>query len=199
MKIIKTVDLGTRLVYSSKLVKSIKSLFDIDILGFDSDKNNGNVFYDPENIIFRTSCNSMKNIKNNDKNGHFFLLGSIFDVISKESVPNVDILTMKDLRDVKSFFKKCGGKNIGMEFLLSDIRYFSDDKIGKWFSDMKWVYEQCIKYDFQFILSSGASRYSELLSSKVFNAFLIKINVETKKYWNDLNYWLNDKKSLYWQ
>lgn len=198
MKIIKTVDLGTRLVYSDRLVESIKSLFDIDMLGFDFDKNYDNVFYD-SNIIFRTSCTSKKNIGNNEKTGYFFLLGSIFDVYSKENVSNVDILTIKDIRDIKSFFKKYGGKNIGMEFLLSDMRYFFGDKIGKWFSDMKWIHEQCIKYDFQFILSSGATNYSGLLSSKVFNAFLTKIDIETKKYWNDLNCWLNDKKSLYWQ
>ncbi len=173
-------------------------MFDIDVMGFDFNKNYEYVYYNHENIIFRASCSSFKNAKKNNHNGgNFFLIGSMLDIYSIESISNVDILTVRDLHTVKSFFKKYGGKNIGMEYLLSDIRCFSDDKIGKWFSDMKWVYEQCTKYNFQFILSSGASRYYELLSSKVFNAFLLKITIEPKKYWNDLNNWLNDKRSLY--
>ena len=66
--------------------------------------------------------------------------------------------------------------------------------LGKWFFDMKWIYRLCKKYNFEFILSSGASEYFELIPIKIFNIILEKLDIEKGKYWNDLNIWLDDKK-----
>jgi hypothetical protein len=90
--------------------------------------------------------------------------------------------------------KKYNGKNIGIEFLISDIKYCDNDALGKWFYNMKWICEMSKKYNFQFILSSGANLYSELISLKVFNILLKKSDIENRKYWDDLNIWLERKK-----
>jgi RNase P/RNase MRP subunit p30 len=59
---------------------------------------------------------------------------------------------------------------------------------------MTWIYRLCKKYDFEFILSSGASEYFELIPIKIFNIILENLDIEKGKYWNDLNIWLDDKK-----
>ena len=53
--------------------------------------------------------------------------------------------------------------------------------LGKWFFDMKWIYRLCKKYNFQFILSSGASEYFELIPLKVFNIIFGKIGYSKEK------------------
>jgi RNase P/RNase MRP subunit p30 len=103
---------------------------------------------------------------------------------------------VKNLHNIKSLFKKYNGKNIGLEFLISDIRYRDDNDLGKWFFDIKWVYELCKRYNFQFILSSGASTYIDLISLKIFNTILKRIGIESIQYWNDLTVWLDNKKIM---
>jgi hypothetical protein len=188
------VDLNTDLVYSESMMKFLKSLFDIDILGFQYNKNK-TIFDKQENIVLRTNYGSMTNSNIEfGKNKNFFLIGSFFKGNAKENFYNVDILTVKHLHDIKSFLKKYNGKNIGIEFLISDIRYCGNSELGKWFSDMKWIYELCKKYGFQFILSSGANKSTELISSKVFNILLEKMDIKNRNYWQDLESWLGQKK-----
>jgi RNase P/RNase MRP subunit p30 len=166
-------------------------------LGFYYDKNK-TIFGKQENIVLRTNYDSINdhNIKY-VKNKNFFLISSIFKGNTREHFYNVDILTIQYLYGIKSLLKKYNGRNIGIEFLISDIRYRDSSELGKWFFDMKWIYELCKKYDFQFILSSGANNYTELISLKVFNILLEKMDIENRKYWQDLEYWLDQKKSAY--
>lgn len=179
------------------MIKFLKSFFDIDILGFYYDKNK-TIFGNQENIVLRTNYASITDYSVKCvKNKNFFLISSIFEGNTREHFYNVDILTIKYLYGIKSFLKKYNGKNIGIEFLISDIRYRDSNELGKWFFDMKWIYELCKKYDFQFILSSGANNYAELISLKVFNILLEKMDIENRKYWQDLEYWLDQKKSAY--
>ncbi|MDQ6723226.1 MAG: hypothetical protein M3Z01_03045 [Thermoproteota archaeon] len=188
------MDLNTNLSYSVNLTDILKTFFGVDILGFYFDKNTCMVDKQ-ENIVLRKNISSSNgsNTKDN-KNKNFFLTSSIFKGSTAENFYNVDILTVKNLFNIKSLLKKYSGKNIGIEFLISDIRYCDNTVLGKWFFDMKWIHELCTKYKFQFILSSGANRYYELMSSKVFNIILEKVNIENRAYWNDLNIWLDDKK-----
>jgi len=188
------MDLNTDLVYSESMIKFLKSLFDIDILGFHYDKNK-TIFNKRENIVLRTDYSSTNNSNiGYDKNKNFFLIGSFFNGNPRQNFHNVDILTVKHLQDIKFFLKKYHRRNIGIEFLISDIRYYSNSELGKWFFDMKWIYELCQKYDFQFILSSGANKYTELISLKVFNILLEKMDIQNRKYWQDLESWLDQKK-----
>ncbi len=195
IKIVNAIDLNINLFYSDNLINFLKTFFGIDILGMHfesdfciSDKKKGN-------IVQRNTHGFPKNSYNGENNnGHFFLIGSIFRGNTDESFYNVDVLTIKNLSNVKSLLKKYNGKNMGIEFLVSDIKYCDNKELGKWFYNMKWIYEMCKKYNFQFILSSGAGMYCELISLKVFNILLKKSDIENIKYWNDLNLWLENKK-----
>jgi hypothetical protein len=192
------VDLNTNLLYSDKLIQVLKSFFGIDILGFYFDKNmciNGK----QEHIILRKNFDSLNSLSMKDisNNKNFILNSSIFKGSVDDNFYNSDILTVKNLHNIKSLFKKYNGKNIGLEFLISDIRYRDNNDLGKWFFDVKWVYELCKRYNFQFILSSGAKRYIDLISLKIFNTILKRIGIENRQYWNDLTVWLDNKKITY--
>jgi len=124
----------------------------------------------------------------------FFIKSSIFNGNSDENFYDIDVLTIKSLNNIKPLLKKYNGNNIGIEFLINDIRYYNNDELGKWFFDMTWIYRLCKKYNFEFILSSGANEYFELVPIKIFNIILENLDIEKGKYWNDLNIWLDDKK-----
>lgn len=151
-----------------------------------------------EHIILRKNFDSLNssNMKDISNNKNIILYSSIFKGSVEDNFYNSDILTVKNLHNIKSLFKKYNGKNIGLEFLISDIRYRDDNDLGKWFFDIKWVYELCKRYNFQFILSSGASRYIDLISLKIFNTILKRIGIESIQYWNDLTVWLDNKKIM---
>ena len=55
------------------------------------------------------------------KNKNFFLIGSFFKGNAKENVYNVDILTIKHIRDIKFFLKNTVEKIFGIEFLIFQI------------------------------------------------------------------------------
>lgn len=195
MAIIKAIDLNINLFYSEKLINYLKNFFGIDILGMHFDNGSHIAVKEKDNIVQRRSRGSPKSPKiGESKNGGFFLIGSVFKGNADENFHNVDVLTIKNPSNIKSLLKKYNGKNIGIEFLVSDVKYCDNRELGKWFYNMKWIYEVCEKYKFQFILSSGANMYWELVSSKIFNILLKKTDIDNKKYWNDLNIWLEAKK-----
>ena len=65
------------------------------------------------------------------KNKFFFIKGSIFKGNSDENFYDVDILTIKSLNNIKPLLKKYNGNNIGIEFLITDIRCYNNDESGK--------------------------------------------------------------------
>jgi hypothetical protein len=195
MTIIKTIDLNINLFYSENLINFLKNFFGIDVLGMHFDNDSYIAVKKKDTIVQRRSHGSPKSPKTGEsKNGVFFLIDSVFKGNADENFYNVDVLTIKNLSNIKSLLKKYNGKNIGIEFLVSDVRHCNNHELGKWFYNMKWIYDMCKKYNFQFILSSGANMYWDLVSSKIFNILLFKSDIENKKYWNDLNIWLETKK-----
>lgn len=195
MTIIKAIDLNINLFYSENLKNFLKNFFGIDVLGVRFDGDSYTAVKKKDNIVQRRNHGSPKSPTiGESKNEGFFLIGSVFKGNAEENFYNVDVLTIKNLSSIKSLLKKYNGKNIGIEFLVSDVKYCDNHELGKWFYNMKWIYEMCKKYNFQFILSSGANMYCELISSKIFNILLKKSDIENKKYWNDLNIWLERKK-----
>jgi hypothetical protein len=167
-------------------------------LGFYFD-NNICIYGKQEHIILRKNFDSLNSssIKDISNNKNFILYSSVFKGSVDDNFYNSDILTVKNLHNIKSLFKKYNGKNMGLEFLISDIRNRDDIDLGKWFFDVKWVYELCKRYNFQFILSSGANRYIDLISLKIFNTILKRIGIENRQYWSDLTVWLDNKKITY--
>jgi hypothetical protein len=192
---IKAMDLNINLLYSENLRVFLKNFFGIDVLGMRFDGDSYNAVKEKYNVVQRRSHGSPKTPQvGASKNEGFFLTGSVFSGGADENFHNVDVLTIKSLDGVKSLLKKYNGKNIGIEFLVSDVKDRGNHELGKWFYSMKWVYEICKKYNLQFILSSGANMHCELVSSKVFNAILKKCDIGNNKYWNDLDIWLESKK-----
>ena len=195
MTIIKAIDLNINLFYSENLKNFLKNFFGIDVLGMRFDDDSFTAVKKKDNIVQRRNRGSPKSPKiGESKNEGFFFIGSVFKGNADENFHNVDVLTIKNQSNIKSLLKKYNGKNIGIEFLVSDVKYCNNHELGKWFYNMKWIYEMCKKYDFQFILSSGANMYCELISSKIFNTLLKKSDIDNKKYWSDLNIWLERKK-----
>ena len=79
------------------------------------------------------------------------------------------------------------------EILISNLKYRNSYEVGKWFSDVKYIHYLCKKYRHQLILSSGASNVCELLSAKIFDSFLIKLDIIPAEYWSSLHKWLENK------
>jgi hypothetical protein len=193
-KNVKTIDLNTNLLYSEKSMNFFKTFLGLDIFGVCADKNI-TLLEKQESIVLRKNCDSPNIFNASDsKNKFFFIKSSIFNGSSDANFYDIDVLTIKSLENIKPLLKKYNGNNIGIEFLINDIRYYNNDDLGKWFFDMTWIYRLCKKYRFEFILSSGASEYFELMPIKIFNIILENMDIEKGKYWNDLNIWLDDKK-----
>lgn len=193
-KNVKTIDLNTNLLFSEKSINFFKTFFGLDIFGVCVDKNIP-LLDKQESIVLRKNWGSSNTFNAKDsKNKFFFIKSSIFEGNFDENFYDVDVLTIKSLNNIKPLLKKYNGNNIGIEFLINDIRYYNNDELGKWFFDMKWIYRLCKKYNFEFILSSGASEYFELMPITIFNIILEKLDIEKGKYWDDFNIWLDDKK-----
>jgi hypothetical protein len=104
-----------------------------------------------------------------------------------------DVLVVNSPVHCEPVLQKLGGKSIGLEFQISKLKYCNSYEIGKWFSEVKYIHYLCKKYRHQLILSSGASNTYELLSAKIFNSFLNKLDISPEEYWSGLNDWLENK------
>jgi hypothetical protein len=199
IKIIKTIDLNTNLLYSDNLIKFYRSFYGIDALGIYINKL-PLIQNLKENVIFRINSDKKNNFGfMHDKIRKPLLTSSTFTGNVVDNFYNADILTVKNLNNITALLKKHRGKNIGIEFLISDVKHLDNNDFGKWIYDLKWIYYLCKKYKFQFILASGANIHYELVSLKVFNILLEKIDINFKDYWTDIINWLDDKKvTLYY-
>ena len=128
------------------------------------------------------------------KKNFFYLYYQDFQENLDNTYGNTDILIINDFFNPKNLLRKLSGKNIGFEFLVSKLRYLDTSQVGRWFSYMKYFYSLCKRYGHQLILSSGAKNIYELISSRMINSILDKLEVSSTEYWSDLNQWLSRKK-----
>ncbi len=128
------------------------------------------------------------------KKNYFYLYYQDFKENLDNTYGNSDILTISDFFNPKNLLRKLSGKNIGFEFLISKLRYLDTSQVGRWFSYMKYFYGLCKRYGHQLILSSGAKNIYELISSRMINFILDRLEVSSTEYWSDLNQWLSRKK-----
>ncbi len=171
----------------------LKNFLGISVIGVAYSDNLSNQVYTDKNIILRKKNNEdYKVLPHSNRN--FFLITSFFDGDICKNFNNVDILTVTNLFNIKQILKKYSGKKIGVEILVSHLRGCSNEEFGKWFYSIRWIYELCKRYDFQFILSSGATIPFELLSTTIFNALLESLGIDKNRYWQDLEEWLDYRK-----
>ena len=128
------------------------------------------------------------------KDNYFYLYYQDFLGDLDNTYGNTDILTISDFFNPKDLLRKLSGKNIGFEFLVSKLRYLDTPQVGRWFSYIKYFYGLCKRYGHQLILSSGAKNIYEIISLRMINAILDRLEVSATEYWSDLNQWLSRKK-----
>jgi len=183
------IDLSVGFSFSDTTRSFIKKFFSIDVLGIYDNRLLDN---EKDSLVLR-----IQNTKHGlitTKNNYFYLYYQDFQGNLDNTYGNTDILTIYDFFNTKNLLKKLAGKNIGFEFMVSKLRYLNVSDLGKWFSFVKYFYGLCKRYRHQLILSSGAKNIYELISLRVINSILDKLEVSSTEYWFDLNQWLSRKK-----
>ena len=183
------IDLSVAFSFPHETISFIKKFFSIDTMGIYDNRMLSN---EKDSLVLR-----IQNTKGGiitTKNNHFYLYYQDFQGNLENTYGNTDILTINDFFNSKSLLRKLAGKNIGFEFLISKLRYLNISEIGRWFSYLKYFYGLCKRYRHQLILSSGAKNIYELISLRIINSILDKLEVSSTEYWSDLNQWLFRKK-----
>jgi RNase P/RNase MRP subunit p30 len=98
---------------------------------------------------------------------------------------------VRDFRKIKSLIKekKYKGK-IGLEVLISDMRYANGLEVGKWFKEIIDLYRFSERYNCQFIISSGATSIWEMISARCFESLLKLCDIKPERYWKELENWI---------
>ena len=183
------IDLSVGFSFSQETLSFIKKFFSIDVMGiYDS----SSPAIEKDSLVLRME-NTKQGITTIKKN-FFYLYYQDFLGNLDNTYGNTDILIINDFFNPKNLLRKLSGKNIGFEFLVSKLRYLDTSQVGRWFSYMKYFYGLCKRYEHQLILSSGAKNIYELISSRMINSILDKLEVSSTEYWSDLNQWLSRKK-----
>lgn len=185
----KIIDLNISFDINDKIINFYKQFYKIDIVGCRNSKKL--CLNNLDSIILRK-----KNIPSDFsiKFEYFFLTEANYMGNTEKNYSNIDIITINDFDNLQNLLKKLSGKNVGIEFLLSDLFKCHGLEISTWIHRAKYFYYLCEKYHHQFILSSGAHSLYNLLSYKMFNVFLEKLDINPNRYWEDVNKWLNVKK-----
>jgi hypothetical protein len=183
------IDLSVGFPFPQETLPFIKKFFSIDIMGIYESSSPG---IDKDSIVLRIK-NTKQGITTIKKN-HFYLYYQDFIDNIGNTYGNTDILTINDFFNPKNSLMKLSGKNIGFEFLISKLRNLDTLQVGRWFSYIKYFYGLSKRYGHQLILSSGAKNIYELVSLRVINSILDRLEVSSAEYWSDLNQWLSRKK-----
>lgn len=188
-KIRNAIDLSVGFSFPNETISFIKKFFSIDVMGI---YDGSTTSMDKDSLVLR-----IQNTKSGiitAKDNYFYLYYQDFLGDLDNTYGNTDILTISDFFNPKDLLRKLSGKNIGFEFLVSKLRYLDTPQVGRWFSYIKYFYGLCKRYGHQLILSSGAKNIYEIISLRMINAILDRLEVSATEYWSDLNQWLSRKK-----
>jgi hypothetical protein len=187
------VDMSINFECDDETVTFIKKFLCINKIGIVSNIqliNKANVT-NRDSIILK--INNINSNKINEHEGYMYLLYENLHDNADQKGMAYDILLLNSPFNYKSVLRKLAGKNIGFEILISKLKYCNSYEVGAWFSEVKYIHYLCKKYRHQLILSSGASNAYELISAKMFNSFLNKLDISPNEYWSSLNEWLENK------
>jgi hypothetical protein len=183
------IDLSVGFSLPQGTISFIKKFFSLDVMGI---YDTSSLAIEKDSLVLRIE-NTKQGITTIKKN-YIYLYYQDFLGNLDNTYGNTDILTINDFFNPKNLLRKLSGKNIGFEFLVSKLRYLDTSQVGRWFSFMRYFYILCKRYEHQLILSSGAKNIYELISSRMINSILDKLEVSSTEYWSDLNQWLSRKK-----
>jgi RNase P/RNase MRP subunit p30 len=118
-----------------------------------------------------------------------------FEQLSSSSfVPH--LIVVRDFEKIKSFIKNKRYKSqIGLEVLLSDIRYLEGIRVGKWFRDVTDLYKFSKRFGYQFVISSGATYVWEMTSAQCIESIMRICDIPPQIYWEELEDWLKQQET----
>ncbi|WP_148687163.1 hypothetical protein [Candidatus Nitrosocosmicus hydrocola] len=183
-----TVDLSVNFDCDDKTITFIRKYLCINKIGLINTRVN---ISNKDHVILKIKNTEIPEMRENS--GYMYLIYENFDDKAIQKGSGYDILVLNGSMYNKSLFQKLAGKNIGFEILISNLKYRNSYEVGKWFSDVKYIHYLCKKYRHQLILSSGACNVYELISTKIFDSFLSKLDISSDDYWFSLHKWLENK------
>lgn len=107
-----------------------------------------------------------------------------------EEVSRVDILALRDFRRTKEKLKRKARGGAGIEVTVEQARRQDPVGVARWVADARDLYKFCQSSGFQFILSSGASSPSRVVSGQSFDAVLKMMDIDPQNHWRELAGWL---------
>lgn len=161
-------------------------ILDLDIIGIDS---NYSANINPaDNIILRM----YKKHTLADYYPHLLVSDNIKTLDGKTDLLRIDPFQRKDTIKFKA------KRGLGIEISIGVARKLHGSVVGKWLKEVKLVYGFCKSTNCQFILSSGATSLSELVSARSFESILKIIGISPTNYWNEITEWLYGKNKVRW-
>ena len=184
-----TIDLSINFECDQNTLLFIRKYFHINTIGIPNDKI--------KNLNRDFTIMKVKNSDNqnfNEYRDYLYLFYENLDNKFDQKRSGYDILVIGKPSNYKPILQKLDGRNIGFEFLVSNLKYLNSSEVGKWFSNVKYFYHLCKKYKHQLILSSGAKSIYELISPRIIDSILKKMDISSAEYWSSLRIWLENKK-----
>lgn len=183
-----TIDLSINFECDQNTLLFIRKYFHINTIGIPNDKI--------KNLNRDFTIMKVKNSDNqnfNEYRDYLYLLYENLDNKFDQKRSGYDILVISKPSNYKPILQKLDGRNIGFEFLVSNLKYLNSSEVGKWFSNVKYFHHLCKKYKHQLILSSGAKSIYELISPRIIDSILKKMDIPSAEYWSSLRIWLENK------
>ena len=141
--------------------------------------------------------------KTTPKKNYLIVCDNIEKLVSHNSLRSkIDIFSLNQSDFLKSSviikkLRKLNRKNMGIEIKISTLRRSNSYETGKWIKFIDEVQKFCKLNDCQIIFSSGAYSQYETISLNTFNSILTICGIESDRYWNDLEKWLDLKTKVY--
>lgn len=99
----------------------------------------------------------------------------------------------------KDTLKRIAKKGLGIEISIAPARKLDPPIVARWLKELKSIYIFCQSYDYQFILSSGATSIDEMVSARSFESILNIVGIPPRTYWKKISEWLYVKTKARWQ